>query len=302
MQMPSLTVVVPVYNGENFLGETLRSVLLQSYPAAEILVIDDGSTDATATVAASFGDRVRLITVPNGGVSAARNHGISTAQTEWVALMDHDDLWEPTHLANLARRIARTPDADVCYTGARELRPGPDGIFRPAPELMPFPSEAELPTMLLERCAFIPSATALRRSAVLAAGGFDRSFVNLQDWECWLRLYFNGARFIHTPEPTLLYRVHPASRTHNALTTLRHSRNVIEQCVFPHLSLFRRVTRGRRTISRLEGEASILLRQNGSPGALALMLKSIARHPFHEPRRYRIAAHMLLRGYPLAKP
>jgi glycosyltransferase involved in cell wall biosynthesis len=295
--LPALTVVIPVHNGENFLRETLESVLDQSYPPVEIIVVNDGSTDKTLLVAKEFGARIRILDRENAGVSASRNVGISAAATDWVALIDHDDLWEKEHLANLACAIARKPDADVCYTGGRELVPDPlTGAFRPG-EHMPFPSEAALPGMLMERCAFIPSATALRRSAVLAAGGFDSRYVNLQDWELWLRLFHRGARFIHTPEPTLLYRVHPASRTHKALQTLQHSVDVVEQHVLPHFSWFERATRGRRIISRLEGEAAILLRQNGSPGALALMLRSIARHPFHEPRRYKIAAHMLLRGY-----
>jgi glycosyltransferase involved in cell wall biosynthesis len=295
--LPPLTVVIPVYNGENFLGETLESVLAQSYPAVEVIVVNDGSTDGTLAVAGEFGDRVRVLDRLNSGVSASRNVGISTAATDWVALMDHDDLWEKEHLANLARAIARRPDADVCYSGGRELIPDPaTGVFYPA-EVMPFPSEAELPRMLMERCAFIPSATALRRSTVLAVGGFDSRYVNLQDWELWLRLFHHGAKFIHTPKVTLLYRVHLASRTHNALKTLKHSVGVVEQHVLPHFSAFERATRGRWIISRLEGEAAILLRQNGSPGALSLMLRSIARHPFHEPRRYKIVAHMLLRGY-----
>lgn len=298
ISLPPLTVVVPVYNGENFLRETLESVLAQSYPPVEIIVVNDGSTDKTLSVANEFAGRIRVLDRENAGVSASRNAGISAALTDWVALMDHDDLWEKEHLENLARAIARKPDADVCYSGGRELTPDPDtGIFRPA-GVMPFPSEAELPMMLMERCAFIPSATAVRRSTVLAVGGFDSRYVNLQDWELWLRLFYHGAKFIHTPEPTLLYRVHPASRTHKALQTLKHSVGVVEQHVLPHFSWFERTTRGRCIISRLEGEAAILLRQNGSPGALALMLRSIVRHPFHEPRRYKIAAHMLLRGYP----
>jgi glycosyltransferase involved in cell wall biosynthesis len=296
--LPPLTVVIPVYNGENFLRETLESALAQTYPAVEILVVNDGSTDRTLSVAREFGDRVRILDRPNSGVSASRNVGIATAATAWVALMDHDDLWEREHLANLARAIARRPDADVCYSGGRELIPdAATGVFHPAPEVMPFPSEEQLPRMLMERCAFIPSATALRRATVLAAGGFDSRYVNLQDWELWLRLFHRGAKFIHTPEPTLLYRIHPASRTHKALQTLKHSIGVVEEHVLPHLSRFERATWGRCIVSRLEGEAAILLRQNGSPGALAMMMRSIARHPFHEPRRYKIAAHMLLKGY-----
>ncbi len=292
--LPHLTVVIPVYNGENFLRETLESVLRQSHPAHEIIVVNDGSTDRTSSIANEFADRIRVLDRANAGVSASRNAGIAIASTDWVALMDHDDLWEREHLENLARAIARHPESDICYSGGRELIPDAvTGVFRPG-EIIPFPPDDELPRMLMERCAFIPSAAAIRKSTVLAAGGFDSRYVNLQDWELWLRLLHRGAKFVHTPEPTLLYRIHPASRTHKALQTLRHSVGVVEEHVLPHLSAFERVTRGRCIISRLEAEAAILLRQNGSPGALSMMLRSIARHPFHEPRRYKIAAHMLV--------
>lgn len=295
--LPPLTVVIPVYNGENFLGETLESVLQQSCPAAEVIVVNDGSTDRTSSIAHGFDKRIRVLDRENAGVSASRNAGIVTASTDWVALMDHDDLWEREHLGNLARAIAQNPESDVCYSGGRELvSDSASGVFLLG-EVMPFPTNEELPRMLMERCAFIPSATALRRSTVLAAGGFDSRYQNLQDWELWLRLFHRGAKFIHTPEPTLLYRIHPASRTHKALQTLKHSIEVVEEHVLPYLSRFERMTRGRSIVSRLEGEAAILLRQNGSSGALTMMLRSIARHPFHEPRRYKIAAHMILRGY-----
>ena len=295
--LPPLTVVITVYNGENFLRDTIDSVLQQSYPAAQVIVVNDGSTDRSSSIAHGFGERVRVLDRGNAGVSASRNAGIVEAKTDWVALMDHDDLWETEHLGNLAHAIAQNPESDICYSGGRELVPDPDsGEFRVG-EKMPFPTNEQLPRMLMERCAFIPSATAMRRSTVLAAGGFDSRYVNLQDWELWLRLFHRGAKFIHTPEPTLLYRIHPTSRTHKALQTLKHSIGVVKEHVLPHLSPLERVTRGRCIISRLEGEAAILLRQNGSPGALAMMLRSITRHPFHEPRRYKIAAHMLLRGY-----
>ena len=184
--LPPLTVVIPVYNGENFLGETLESVLQQSCPAAEVIVVNDGSTDRTSSIAHEFDKRIRVLDRENAGVSASRNAGIVTASTDWVALMDHDNLWEREHLGNLARAIAQNPESDVCYSGGRELVfDSASGVFLLG-EVMPFPTNEELPRMLMERCAFIPSATALRRSTVLAAGGFDSRYQNLQDWELWL--------------------------------------------------------------------------------------------------------------------
>jgi glycosyltransferase involved in cell wall biosynthesis len=95
----SISVVIPCFNGSRYLGATIRSVLAQTAPPMEILVVDDGSTDDSASVAGSFGQAVRIIQQPNQGESVARNRGIDEAKGEWIAFVDADDLWEPGKLA-----------------------------------------------------------------------------------------------------------------------------------------------------------------------------------------------------------
>ncbi len=293
-----LTVLVPVRNGQEFLAETLQSVLAQTHPISEIIVVNDGSTDNTAYIASSFGEKIRLVNRKNAGVSAARNYGLSIATTEWVALVDHDDLWEPNHLANIASVIAANPDADLCYTGARWMKQeGSIGPYVPG-DTLNFPPAQGIFATLMERCVFMPSSVALKKSTALLIGGFDTRYTHSEDWDLWLRLLHNGAHFVHSPEPTLLYRVHPGSAAHNPLRGLRQSRDVAERDILPYLSVVVRAIHGRRVISRLEAEAAILLRENGLPGALTLMLRSIIRHPFHGIRRFGIATHMIFRGYP----
>src|SRR4051794_8595591 len=96
---PRFTVVVPSYNRCDLIGETLESILLQHLPAAEVIVIDDGSTDETKAVVAHFGARVTYRKIPSSGVQVARNVGIQMARTLWIALCDSDDLWRPDHLS-----------------------------------------------------------------------------------------------------------------------------------------------------------------------------------------------------------
>lgn len=105
----SVSVVIPCYNGAAFLRETLASVLAQTRPAQEIVVIDDGSTDDSADIAASFGPPVRVIRQANRGESAARNRGIRESRGEWVAFLDADDLWLPERIA--AQFAEAPPDA-----------------------------------------------------------------------------------------------------------------------------------------------------------------------------------------------
>src|SRR5436305_1029668 len=90
---PMISVIIPVYNGERYLGEAIESVLAQSYHWLEIILVDDGSTDGSATVAKQFSPAVQVVRQPNLGAGAARNRGIALAQGEFLAFLDADDLW-----------------------------------------------------------------------------------------------------------------------------------------------------------------------------------------------------------------
>ena len=92
-QSPTISVVIPVYNGEKFIERTVESVLRQEYPAHELLVVNDGSTDGTEKILERYHGRVRVMTIPNGGASQARNTGILAATGDYIALLDADDFW-----------------------------------------------------------------------------------------------------------------------------------------------------------------------------------------------------------------
>ena len=109
------TVVMPVYNGEKYIAESLNSVLAQTYPPAQVIVVDDGSSDDTARIVEGYGSQVQLVRQANQGQSAARNRGVSLAKTEWISFSDQDDLWLSHHLEEQARAIEQQPDADLCY-------------------------------------------------------------------------------------------------------------------------------------------------------------------------------------------
>ena len=114
MSAPLVSVIVPTYNRAVLLSEAVNSVLLQTYQNIEIIVIDDGSTDDTTEVMATFGDRVRYTRRPNAGVNAARNLGLKQARGEFIALLDSDDLWAPFKI-ELQVRLLRT-FTDVGFT------------------------------------------------------------------------------------------------------------------------------------------------------------------------------------------
>ncbi len=111
-----ISCVIPVFNGERYLGEALESVLAQSYQPLEVIVVDDGSTDGTAEVARRYGERVRYVWQPNAGETAARNLGLTAAQGEFIAFLDADDVWHSEKLERQIARFQERPEIDLCFT------------------------------------------------------------------------------------------------------------------------------------------------------------------------------------------
>jgi glycosyltransferase involved in cell wall biosynthesis len=136
MTTPSVSVVIPAYNAAEFLAEALESVLAQTRPAREIVVVDDGSTDDTAAVASRYAPRVTVISQRNKGESAARNLALSQVSGDWVAWLDADDIWEPTKLEAQTARVDEAAADLVCvFCGFSRFGPGaPDEIVIPGDE------------------------------------------------------------------------------------------------------------------------------------------------------------------------
>jgi glycosyltransferase involved in cell wall biosynthesis len=111
-----ISCIVPVFNGERYLGETLDSILAQTHRSLEIIVVDDGSNDGTGGVVAEYGKRVRYVWQANAGETAARNRGLALAQGEFVAFLDADDLWHPEKLVRQMARFQERPELDICFT------------------------------------------------------------------------------------------------------------------------------------------------------------------------------------------
>jgi glycosyltransferase involved in cell wall biosynthesis len=115
MSAPTVSVIVPVYNGNRYLAAALDSVLGQSRPPTEVLVIDDGSSDPPDVALAAYGSRVGLRRKKHGGPASARNHGIQHAASEFLAFIDQDDLWTADKLARQLGRFAAEPGLDLCF-------------------------------------------------------------------------------------------------------------------------------------------------------------------------------------------
>lgn len=159
------SVVIPLYNKAEYVQQALRSVLAQTRPAFEIIVVDDGSTDRSAEMVRSIADpRLRLVQQPNGGVSSARNHGIALARGEWVVFLDADDWHHPALLANLARAHQIFPAAEMLAAGFRVVRSHDLKEFQqwPVPEVCPVEQVDDLRVRWMQGAPLFTSTVAVK--------------------------------------------------------------------------------------------------------------------------------------------
>ena len=173
-----LSVVVPAHDAEGTIGKAIRSALDQTRPPDEVVVVDDGSTDATVDEVATFGTAVRLVVQEQRGPSAARNAGVEASTGDWIAFLDADDEWHPEKLERQLR-VASDDVVMVATDWTRQLTEGP------VPASLHTTALTSAEILLLNR--FQTSTVLLRRRAFLAAGGFDPTLDGVEDWDMWLR-------------------------------------------------------------------------------------------------------------------
>jgi len=194
-----ISCIVPVFNGERYLQESLDSILAQTYRPIEIIVIDDGSTDGTRAVVASYGDAIRYLWQPNAGPPRARNFGLSAAEGEFVAFLDADDLWLPDKLSLQIARFRERPDLDLCVTYCQ--------VFW-VPELAE--EEARFQGHRLSRPlpGYVTQTLLARRALFAKVGGFDtsRSVGDPADW--FLRAAEQGVVMELLPDVLVYRRFH----------------------------------------------------------------------------------------------
>jgi glycosyltransferase involved in cell wall biosynthesis len=211
--MTAVSAVIPVYNGERYVAEAINSVLGQTQPPLECVVVDDGSTDATGDVVTGFGAAVTYVRTERGGVSKARNHGIRLARGELVAFLDHDDVWLPPKLelqAEALRAESRAVMA-LCAVEMTDAGGTTNGIKR-----MSLPKDLVV-AMLTFQLTEIPSCSStglVRRDWLLAGGGFDETLSTCADWDLLLRASLDGD-ITYVDESLVRYRVHDSNMSRN---------------------------------------------------------------------------------------
>ena len=189
----SISIVIPLYNKEEFVRNTLLSVLNQTFQNFEIIIVDDGSTDRSIEFAKEFNDsRIRIITQENRGVSASRNTGIKNAKYDYIAFLDADDEWKPYYLQEQVNLIIKYPECSV-FACAYERRNNNRELKPLKLNKMPFSSQTGVLTNYFEvaSCSHPPlwtSAVTAKKEAILSVGGFLLGVKTGEDLLMWARL------------------------------------------------------------------------------------------------------------------
>lgn len=179
-----VSVVIPVYNRAPFVKYAVDSVLMQDYHDVELIVVDDGSTDETPRILASYGGAIRLLQQENQGVSAARNHGVAAAGGCFIAFLDSDDRWLPGKLSRQAAYMTHHPEVQICQTEEIWIRNG----ARVNPRNRHRKPSGWIFEQSLALCLVSPSAVMMTRILWDELGGFDTSLPACEDYDLWLRV------------------------------------------------------------------------------------------------------------------
>ncbi len=203
---PQISVIVPVYNGEKYLAQTLESALIQTEVSIELVVVDDGSSDQSLEIAKAY--TKIILSQTNQGPGAARNSGIAHAGAEFIAFLDQDDLWHPDKLV-LQLESLKNADYAICKTIAQ------------------LESDAQAFGHLIRQgylegaAAFLPSALLVRKTVFQQVGLFNTSFISNSDVDWFARANFHQLRFAYPEQVLLTKRIHRQNQGHEAKLSTR---------------------------------------------------------------------------------
>ncbi len=195
---PSVSAIIPVYNGGRFVRDAIISIQSQTVPPDEIIVVNDGSTDHTDEVVRTFGDQIRYLIQDNQGQAAARNAGIAHSSCDFVCFLDADDLWHREKQERELRRFAEKPDLDVVFCGMRNVAFDEHSNFSPG----------RWPEIPISPCTMLA-----RRTVFQVVGFFDTTLRMGEDTEWYIRMMMRNIRYEILPDVLLDRRIHGRNLT-----------------------------------------------------------------------------------------
>lgn len=240
--MTLVSIVIPCFNRARLISSAIESALGQSHREVEVVVVDDGSTDESWRVISSFGERIKAVQVENGGVSRARNIGLSHARGTLVKFLDSDDLLEPTVVERQLEDLARLPEKSIPVGTARCI--DADGQPLALDKYhMPCPADGSMVPLatVLSRCTQVSFAI-FPTAALIQLGGFREDLTLAEDHDLNIRLYRTGYRFFLFDTPSTRVREHDDHRLTNFVPARAFER--IDEMYRDHLAAFEARTEG----------------------------------------------------------
>ena len=230
----TISVIIPAYNAQEYISRTLNSVVTQSLPPLEIIVIDDGSTDNTDKITQSFGDKITYIRQENQGVAAARNLGIAMASAQWVAFLDSDDEWLPDKLQKQTDILKHNPELNWAASNfikclCKDNRKEPVINTEKAQKLLAdkdyFPDF--FPAQIQSTPAWTGTVIA-RKETLIKAGPFRKEASPAEDIDLWWRIAFENPAIGYCPEPLAIYHMDIPLSISQGLRPLGHLVDLLE--------------------------------------------------------------------------
>ncbi|MFL6194926.1 MAG: glycosyltransferase family 2 protein [Thermoanaerobaculia bacterium] len=232
---PRVSAILPVFNGRRFLAEAVRSVLAQSLPPCELIVVDDGSTDGSLEALESLPPApfpVRVLRQANAGQSAARNAAARQAEGEFLAFLDQDDHWHPRHLEELVEPLVADPSVGWAYSDFDEMDLDGNLVTRAFIHVQ----GVSHPKRTIFECVagdlmVLPSASVLRRTAFEQAGGFDETLCGYEDDDLFVRFFRLGWDHAFLDRPLVRFRIHTSGSSTSPRfmeSRLRYAAKLIE--------------------------------------------------------------------------
>ena len=211
-----ISVIIPLFNGSKYIRETLMSVLGQTHPADEIIVVDDGSTDEGPAIVEDLRSAgpILLYKQENNGQSAARNAGVKLSSGDLIAFLDQDDVWYPDHLAVLLKPFLKERRRQLgwVYSNLDEIDEAGGMVLHSCLNALPFHHpKTDLFECLRQDMFVVPSSTLVLKTALLAVGGFDERLLGYEDDDLFLRLFRCGYDNVFVNVSLTKWRIHTDS-------------------------------------------------------------------------------------------
>ncbi len=279
-----VSVVIPTYNRAHYLPEAVASVMAQTAPVDEIIIVDDGSTDDTEAVVRRLDGPIRYYWKPNGGAASARNAGIRMARGKYVALLDTDDRWLPHKNARMVALLDASPEVVLVHGAATLI--GADG--RPTGVVWSKPDYTGwVRKKLLFANGVNASSVVVRKRILETVGGYDETFPLLENWELWLRVSRYG-EFAYVDEPVVQYRVHQGNSIRNLERVAEANAKLVAKHLDPATSHLPARLRRRILAHHHRAMADARTGQHDYPGARVAFVRSLRHHPLQPDVWYRL--------------